>query len=990
MPDVNIVSPNTAINISGIFPVDFNVIDPNHDDLNFKLAYSSTAGSFQNVIVTNSSLSSLCTTTNWVRTTRCTYSWNTAGVQGVYYLDINVFDSRLAGHTDPSDSNFTVNFAPLQLRTDYVNTYALKSGLGGMDINWGNISGETGFKLYRSSNAGLNWTNIATLAADVNTYRDTGVGDNNSLIYKVSATNGAFESTYSNADSNITVDRSAPTVPANFKTTRVGSATTLRADINWGVSDDNSSYAQLVDKNLFGYWRFSEFAGNFASDSSDSMNNAFSVNTSIVPGKMGNALSFNGTTAYATAADSNALDYNASLTLSVWIKTTQAASTTAAIAGKGFFSASVNGYGIYLDSNDSYHVRFQTRTGATNVTADGGIVNDGKWHNVTGVRNSSTNGTLIYVDGVLKDTNTQSALTNMSSDKNFGIGAAYVGSSWMNFFAGFIDEVIVFDKALSATDVNTLYTIGARRYDLTRSTNGGTSYTPRASFYDTNTFADLTALDLNAPTVQSLTAVTANTPTQLTPGWSAATDQGSLYFYKLGVVGYYGNDSNTSADSNTINAGLHATKPYFLNCYSGGATTVCTSGENDAKDANVNATSSAVTGLDVNKSYCFTLKSRDAALNESAASSQSCKYTLANVPSISTVNCTYASDFRCVVSFDFNGNPSTTSYYIDETTSASGGTDSGWINAASPYTDTGLATGTQYCYTIKARNGNLVESGVSAQVCGTQPNNEPLINWIQVCDSNSSCGNSKTLNPSDTFVIDVNVFDPDNDLNWDSTRLELYPTADSNGVAADWDHITLNPATATASQYGCDAGTSGTGDDNCFSVTSSDWTTKFAKGGTDVYARVCDTHGGCGNLELTSGITVNAYPQGFGFDENFSFSAAPDTNNNALTSAGSNAYLLMTNTGNVSIDLNMLVGNLTSGSDNITYNNMHWKLTAGAPGTYFASNFATGTGGVVKASLSRGSYPTNGTDTLYAWLNVPLGTPSGTYTGTYNFYSKES
>jgi len=136
VPDVNIVSPNTAINISGIFPVDFNVIDPNHDDLNFKLAYSSTAGSFQNVIVTNSSLSSLCTTTNWVRTTRCTYSWNTAGVQGVYYLDINVFDSRLAGHTDPSDSNFTVNFAPLQLRTDYVNTYALKSGLGGMDINW--------------------------------------------------------------------------------------------------------------------------------------------------------------------------------------------------------------------------------------------------------------------------------------------------------------------------------------------------------------------------------------------------------------------------------------------------------------------------------------------------------------------------------------------------------------------------------------------------------------------------------------------------------------------------------------------------------------------------------------------------------------------------------------------------------------------------------------------------------------------------------------
>jgi len=47
--------------------------------------------------------------------------------------------------------------------------------------------------------------------------------------------------------------------------------------------------------------------------------------------------------------------------------------------------------------------------------------------------------------------------------------------------------------------------------------------------------------------------------------------------------------------------------------------------------------------------------------------------------------------------------PSGVEYYFDETSGNPGGSDSGWQDSTS-YTDTGLQAGTQYCYTVRARD----------------------------------------------------------------------------------------------------------------------------------------------------------------------------------------------------------------------------------------------------------------------------------------------
>jgi len=60
-------------------------------------------------------------------------------------------------------------------------------------------------------------------------------------------------------------------------------------------------------------------------------------------------------------------------------------------------------------------------------------------------------------------------------------------------------------------------------------------------------------------------------------------------------------------------------------------------------------------------------------------------------------------------------------YYFDETSGNPGGSDSVWQNSAS-YTDTGLSSGVNYCYEVKARNkGNKLETAFSEQRCATTP-----------------------------------------------------------------------------------------------------------------------------------------------------------------------------------------------------------------------------------------------------------------------------
>lgn len=71
-----------------------------------------------------------------------------------------------------------------------------------IDLAWSDNSGdETGFKIERATNAAGPFTQIATVAANVRTYRNSGLSSGTTYHYRVRATNGSGDSAYSNTAS---------------------------------------------------------------------------------------------------------------------------------------------------------------------------------------------------------------------------------------------------------------------------------------------------------------------------------------------------------------------------------------------------------------------------------------------------------------------------------------------------------------------------------------------------------------------------------------------------------------------------------------------------------------------------------------------------------------------------------------------------------------------------------------------------------------------
>ena len=70
-----------------------------------------------------------------------------------------------------------------------------------INLSWGNVAGETGFKIERSTSASTGFTPIGTTAADVTTFQSTGLAANTTYYYRVRATNANGDSAYSNTAS---------------------------------------------------------------------------------------------------------------------------------------------------------------------------------------------------------------------------------------------------------------------------------------------------------------------------------------------------------------------------------------------------------------------------------------------------------------------------------------------------------------------------------------------------------------------------------------------------------------------------------------------------------------------------------------------------------------------------------------------------------------------------------------------------------------------
>jgi hypothetical protein len=112
------------------------------------------------------------------------------------------------------------------------------------------------------------------------------------------------------------------------------------------------------------------------------------------------------------------------------------------------------------DNTTDRRLRFTIEDGTGSAIINmgaSGFVADNQWHHIAAVRQGTT--TLVYIDGVQKGSLTTSNLKVVSNDQNFKIGVQEGASSNSSFFNGEIDDVIIYNKALTAAEILVLFNL---------------------------------------------------------------------------------------------------------------------------------------------------------------------------------------------------------------------------------------------------------------------------------------------------------------------------------------------------------------------------------------------------------------------------------------------------------------------------------------------------------------------------------------------------
>ena len=238
---------------------------------------------------------------------------------------------------------------------------------------------------------------------------------------------------------------------------------------NQGTVTANASTNALNANGLVGQWSFdgkqTVWTSSSAATTLDTSGNnntgtltSMSQSTSPVIGKIGQGLYFDGSNDYVSVADANSLDLANNFTISVWFKPAVLTQTNRYLLSKLKTGTDVdNAYSIiweYVDNTIEFYSG--DYTGTAPRTGSGISISDTSWHHVV----YSYDGTTWagYKDG----TNVFSVARTFSlNSSNKPLILGNLNAVGGNFFAnGSIDDVRIYNRALSADEIASLYNQG--------------------------------------------------------------------------------------------------------------------------------------------------------------------------------------------------------------------------------------------------------------------------------------------------------------------------------------------------------------------------------------------------------------------------------------------------------------------------------------------------------------------------------------------------
>jgi hypothetical protein len=229
-----------------------------------------------------------------------------------------------------------------------------------------------------------------------------------------------------------------------------------------------------------GWWHFNEGSGETAADSSFYGNTGtLQGNPSIPsmplwePGKLNNCLNFNGNS-YVSVEHSASMNITDSITIMGWVKIHSDGSHKAIVSKDPFSS-------YYLGTGDEDEYAISFFYGGLEFKI-GAVYSLDTWHHIAVTFDRATTTVVLYVDGATIATSTDFNPTVTGNEGLIGIGIQPY-TDWDYVLDGLIDELAIFNQAITVEDVLRNYNAG-----------NGTEVIASVLYIDTKPFVQPSAL----------------------------------------------------------------------------------------------------------------------------------------------------------------------------------------------------------------------------------------------------------------------------------------------------------------------------------------------------------------------------------------------------------------------------------------------------------------------------------------------------------------
>lgn len=220
-------------------------------------------------------------------------------------------------------------------------------------------------------------------------------------------------------------------------------------------------YAIVNPKTAVGIWFLDEENGNTITDSSSQANHGMLVNSpERIDGVFGKALSFNGAN-YVEVADSDSFDITDAITVTAWAYRAGPQTSWRVLVTREKGTGSEEHFFLGFSGNDARWF-VHTQENAYSDTGIGPTIPAGEWTHMAGTYEGSD--VVLYINGKEEFTVPHSGI--LVDDVNpviIGAGTNNSGTSFVEYFTGNIDEVAIFNVALSADDIGAIMSQGLAR-----------------------------------------------------------------------------------------------------------------------------------------------------------------------------------------------------------------------------------------------------------------------------------------------------------------------------------------------------------------------------------------------------------------------------------------------------------------------------------------------------------------------------------------------